>query len=43
MQIYISSYLVPKYGGFGEIGLYHELITFTIIASAILTSLAIWY
>ena len=42
MQIYISSYLVPKYGGFGEIGLYHELITFTIIASAILTSLAVF-
>lgn len=41
MQIYMSSYLVPKYGGFGEIGLYHELITFTIIVSAILTSLAI--
>ena len=31
MQIYISSYLVPKHGGFGAIGLYHELITFTII------------
>lgn len=42
MQIYMSSYLVPKYGGFGEIGLYHELITFTIIASAILTSLAVF-
>ena len=41
MQIYISSYLVPKHGGFGEIGLYHELITFTIIGSAILTTLAV--
>ena len=42
MQIYISSYLVPKHGGFGTIGLYHELITFTIIVSAILTSLAVF-
>ncbi len=41
MQIYISSYLVPKHGGFGAIGLYHELITFTIIGSAILTTLAV--
>lgn len=42
MQIYISSYLVPKHGGFGSIGLYHELITFTIISSAILTALAVF-
>ena len=42
MQIFIASYLVPKHGGFGEIGLYHELITFTIIGSAILTSLAVF-
>ena len=41
MQIYVSSYLVPKHGGFGEIGLYHELITFIIIGSVILTSLAV--
>ena len=33
---------IMQYGGFGEIGLYHELITFTIIASAILTSLAVF-
>ena len=41
MQIFISSYLVPKHGGFGSIGLYYELITFTIIGSAILTTLAV--
>ena len=41
MQIYISSYLVPKHGGFGELGLYHELIIFTIISSAILTALSV--
>ena len=37
---YISSYLVPKHGGF-EIGLYHELIAFTIMVH-ILTSLAVF-
>ena len=42
MQIFVSSYLVPKHGGFGNIALYHELITFTIIVSAILTSLAVF-
>lgn len=42
MQMYIASYLVPKHGGFGEIGLYHELITFVIIGSAILTALAVF-
>ena len=41
MQIFISSYLVPKHGGFGAIGLYHELITYVIIGSAILTTLAV--
>ena len=41
MQLYISGYLVPKHGGFGEISLYQELITFAIIASAILTTLAV--
>ena len=42
MQIYISSYLVPKHGGFGSIGLYQELITFAIITSGILTALAVF-
>jgi len=42
MQIFISSYLVPKHGGFGAIGLYHELITYVIIGSAILTALAVF-
>ena len=41
MQLYISGYLVPKHGGFGNIALYHELITFAIISSAILTTLAV--
>ena len=42
MQVYVASYLVPKHGGFGELGLYQELITFVIITSAILTSLAVF-
>lgn len=42
MQIFISSYLVPKHGGFGSLSLYHELITYTIIGSAILTALAVY-
>lgn len=42
MQMYVASYLVPKHGGFGELGLYHELITFTIITSGILTALAVF-
>lgn len=42
MQIFISSYLVPKHGGFGNIALYHELIMYTIIGSAILTALAVY-
>lgn len=42
MQIYISSYLVPKHGGFTSLSLYHELITVAIIGSAILTALAVF-
>lgn len=42
MQIFIASYLVPKHGGFGNIALYHELMTYTIIGSAILTALAVF-
>ena len=42
MQIFISSYLVPKHGGFTSLSLYHELITVTIIGSAILTALAVF-
>ncbi len=41
MGILVSNYLVPKHGGFGSISLYHELITMVIIASAILTTLAV--
>ena len=42
MQMYVASYLVPKHGGFGNISLYHELITLVIIGSAILTVLAVY-
>lgn len=42
MQMYVASYLVPKHGGFGNILLYHELITLVIIGSAILTVLAVY-
>ena len=42
MQIFISSYLVPKHGGFTSLSLYHELITVTIIGSGILTALAVF-
>ena len=42
MQIFVSSYLVPKHGGFGNIALYHELTMFVIIGSAILTALAVF-
>lgn len=42
MQIYVSSYLVPKHGGFGEIELYYELVMFTIISSAICTAMAVF-
>ena len=41
MGMFVSSYLVPKHGGFGSIGLYYELITVCIIASAICTILAV--
>ncbi len=42
MTIFVSNYLVNKYtGGFSNIGLYHELIMFVIICSAILTILAV--
>ncbi|MGL5330025.1 MAG: MFS transporter [Peptostreptococcaceae bacterium] len=42
MQVYVASYLVPKHGGFGNIDLYLELITFVIIASGTLTVLAVF-
>ena len=39
--IYLSNYLVPKYGGFNNAGLFYEFNITFIIASGILTALAI--
>ena len=41
LNIMVSNYLVPKYGGFGNVNLYHELIIICIIVSAIFTTLAV--
>ena len=39
--IYLSNYLVPKYGGFNNAGLFHEFTITFIIFSGVLTALAI--
>jgi len=41
LNIMVSNYLVPKYGGFTNVNLYYELIIISIIASAIFTTLAV--
>ncbi len=42
ITVFVSNYLVNKYeGGFSNIGLYHELVIYVIICSAILTILAV--
>jgi Na+/melibiose symporter-like transporter len=40
-QIAVASYLVPKYGGFNNVGLFTELNAYAIIGAAIFTVLAI--
>lgn len=41
IMIYVSSYLVPKYGGFNSQGLFHEFSLTIMLLSGILTTLAI--
>lgn len=41
LAIYVSNILVPKYGGFNDLGLFIELGWFVVIGSAICTILAI--
>ena len=41
VAIFISNYLVPKYGGFTELGLFYELIIWIIVTSGIMTVLAV--
>lgn len=41
ISLYVSTYLVPKHGGFQELALFHELALTVVIFSGILTALAV--